>query len=302
MTDPHPWDSRSEFGLLLWNGQVRALTHLVSLREVPLVDSQRKAAAGINVKQLLANGHIAECFHEWEDRPLAVERDRDVVAEFITKLCEGLRGDVEDEVAEWAVGADDLSVQVGGVDGRVMQIEADQLSDVERGTGLRPIVATGRMGAGWGEDVATVKRGGDAGANHPGGVGDLVRLDDAVAILDEGKKTVVREYERLAHPRPGNDGLARRPDTGIDDDDENRVLRKVRRGAGQKACAHGDVVGLRLVGDVDNADAGGDAVHDCLADAYGIVFDVEVGHEADDFRLPLRWSDEDGRCRQSHRN
>jgi hypothetical protein len=44
-----------------------------------------------------------------------------------------------------------------------------------------------------------------------------------------------------------------------------------------------------LVRDVENADAGGDAVHDCLADTDRIVLDVEVGHEADDFLLLLRW-------------
>jgi len=36
------------------------------------------------------------------------------------------------------------------------------------------------------------------------------------------------------------------------------------------------------VGDVDDADAGRDALHDGFADADGVVFDVEVGEEADD--------------------
>ena len=82
----------------------------------------------------------------------------------------------------------------------------------------------------------------------------------------------------------GDDGFARRADAGVDDAYEDRVLGEVGSGAGEEARALGDVVGRDLVGDVDDADAGSDAIHDGFADADGVVFDVEVGHEADDFQ------------------
>ncbi len=80
----------------------------------------------------------------------------------------------------------------------------------------------------------------------------------------------------------GDDGFAGAADGGVDDDDEDGVGGEVGRGAGEEASAFGDVVGRDLVGDVDDADAGVDGFHDGFADADGVVFDVEVGHEADD--------------------
>ena len=80
----------------------------------------------------------------------------------------------------------------------------------------------------------------------------------------------------------GDDGFAGAADGGVDDDYEDGVGGEVGSGAGEEASAFGDVVGRDLVGDVDDADGGVDADHYGFADADGVVFDVEVGHEAYD--------------------
>jgi len=69
----------------------------------------------------------------------------------------------------------------------------------------------------------------DAGADHPCRVGNLMCLDNPVAVLNQRQQTVVGQHEKLAQPRLGDDGLARRADAGIDDHHEHRVLGKVWR-------------------------------------------------------------------------
>ena len=85
-----------------------------------------------------------------------------------------------------------------GVDGGGGNIEADELGDVECGTGLGPVVTAGEMRAGWREDVAAVEGRREFCADHPVGVGDLASGFDAVAILNEGEEAVVGDHEELA--------------------------------------------------------------------------------------------------------
>ena len=116
--------------------------------EVALVDGEGEAAAGVDVEERLANGDVAESFVEGDGVLLAVEGDGDGVAELIAELREdGLR-DIEDEVAEGTVGADDVAVEAFGIDGGGGDVEADELSDVEGGTGLGPVITASEMGAG----------------------------------------------------------------------------------------------------------------------------------------------------------
>ena len=213
-----------------------------------------------------------------------VDGDGDGVAEVVAEFGEGFGRDVEDDVAEGAVEAEDFAVEAGGVEGGVVDVRGGRAWR-RRGRG-RP-GSSRRRGPGGlrrGEDVAAVEGGGEFGADHPGGVGDLAGFEDLVFAGggEEGEEAVVGEDEVLAAAGVGDDGFAGAADGGVDDDDEDGVGGEVGRGAGEEAGAFGDVVGRDLVGDVDDADGGVDADHDGFADADGVVFDVEVGHEADD--------------------
>src|SRR6266550_3555991 len=224
----------------------------VLLGEVALVEREGDASAGVDVQEGAAYGYVAEGLDEGDGIGASVEGEGNGVAEVIAEFGEGFSRYVEDDVAEGAVEAEDLGVQACGVDSRVVDVEPDEFGDVERGAGLDPVLAAGDVRSGGREDVAAVEGGGETGTDHPGRVCDLSGVDDLVWPIggQEGEEAVVREDEVLA-----------------------------AAGAGEEAGAFGDVVGRDLVGDVDDADTGIDANHDGLADADGVVLDVEVCHK-----------------------
>ncbi len=129
--------------------------------EVALVEREGDAAARVDVEERAADGDVAEGFDEGDGVGVAVDGDGDGVAEVIAEFGEGFGRDIEDDVAEGAVEAEDFAVEAGGVEGGVVDVEADEFGDVEGGAGLGPVVAAGEMGSGGREDVAAVEGGGE---------------------------------------------------------------------------------------------------------------------------------------------
>jgi hypothetical protein len=64
-----------------------------------------------------------------------------------------------------------------------------------------PVVTLGKMGCGRGKNVAAMEGGGNLVADHPGGVGNLARGFDAVAIGDRSDQPIVGEDKKLAFLR-----------------------------------------------------------------------------------------------------
>src|ERR1019366_1426919 len=157
------------------------------------------------------------------------------------------------------------------------QIEADQLLD--DGSDLGPIVSAGDVSADGRENIAAMEGGGNFGADHPIGVGDLANAFDAIVVLDHGHQAVVGQHEELPALRFRDHSPARTADAGIDDRHEYCSGREVGRGAEEEASAVSNRKSIYLVGEIDNAEMGCDAIHDALAEGHRIVRDAEIGHE-----------------------
>src|SRR5580658_4305157 len=139
------------------NQKLRGWRDAIRLGEVALVDSEGEAAARVDVEKGLADGDVAEGFVEGDGVAFAVEGDGNGIAELIAELREYRLGDIKDEIAVGTVGADDIAVEAFDVDGGGGDVEADELGDIEGGTGLGPVVAASEMCAGGREDVAAVE-------------------------------------------------------------------------------------------------------------------------------------------------
>src|SRR5882724_6520402 len=131
------------------------------------------------------------------------------------------------------------------------------------------------MGCGGREDVAAVEGGGDGGLDHPVLVGDFVGGGEAVAIQGRSEDAVVWGYEVLVLFGFGDDGFAAGAYAGVDDDQEDGVGRVVRGYAGEEAGGFFDGVGRDLVGDVGQADVGGNTKDYGAADGDGIIGGAE---------------------------
>ncbi len=163
-------------------------------------------------------------------------------------------------------------VERGGV-----EIEADKV--LQFGADLGPVVAAGEMRAHRRENIAAVKGGRDFRADHPVGIFDVADTFDTVAIGHHGDQAVIGKHKELASLGPDDDCLARAAHSRIDDADENGSSGKIRRGSKEKAGAVGDGKGGDLMGQVDDAQIGRDAVHDAFAKSDRVVDDTEIGHE-----------------------
>ena len=108
---------------------------------------------------------------------------------------------------------------------------------------------------------------------------------DAVALLDQREQAVIGEHEILSAFRFCHDCFARAAYRRIDDDDEDRTRRIVRRCAIKKTRAIGNGEWCDLMGEVDDAHFRHDRIHDAAADGDGVVDYSEVGHEHDGLRI-----------------
>src|ERR1022692_890696 len=123
---------------------------VISRRETGLVEGEAGAPAGINKKQRLFQGHVAECFDEGHLDFMAGDGDLQRIAALVAEFEEFFGADVGNQVAERAVEGNDFTGETAIVEGGGMEIEADQL--FELGADLGPIVAAGYMRADRRED------------------------------------------------------------------------------------------------------------------------------------------------------
>src|SRR6516162_300189 len=79
-------DPESDF--LLWKHQCRRYLHMQSRLRVALVDGDAQAPAGVDIKQRLASGNVAEGVRESHGIGPAGNREMNLVAQAIAKLCE----------------------------------------------------------------------------------------------------------------------------------------------------------------------------------------------------------------------
>src|SRR5215472_19208110 len=218
-----------------------------------LIDRQAKTSARVDIHERLFQRNVGESTHEGKVQFCFVYADVDVLAAAIAELKEILSADVGHQVAEGTVGGDDLALEAAIIKPGRGELEADQVIEIELGTDLGPIFAVGQVGADGREDVAAMEGGGDRIGNHPAAVGDFAGGFEAVAVLHQGRQSVVGEDEVLSAAGFHHDGPAGCSHPGIDHHDEHRARRVVGRDPEEKPGTVNNRKGCDLVGEVDNA-------------------------------------------------
>jgi hypothetical protein len=279
------------------NRQLRSRRKLVGLGEIPLIDPQAQPPARIDIEQGRAHRHIAERLYKGKVVILAAQRNRYGVAERIAQLGKGFAGHVQHQVSERPIDSQHLAMQTGGVDGGRVNFQPHQLGYIDRRTRRGPIVAPRQVRPCRRENIPAVEGRGEGGANHPPGL-----------VISRAATMPSRSATRVSKPLSGRTKnwptldcamiALRVLPTRIDHHHKDSIFGEVGCRTGEKTRALRNIERRHLVGDIDDVHPGSDPLHDRLADAHGVIFDVEVGHETDGAQGRLSGRGRQGRDHQ----